>query len=62
MSKLDFQDFFFRRLTLGRAGIKSLPESKEVFLKRVELFLKEGNRKLINIETREDGIRIWYQD
>lgn len=62
MTKLDYQDFPFRRLTLGRAGIKSLPESKAVFLKRVESFLREGERKLVNVETREDGIRVWYQE
>jgi len=62
MSKLDFQDFFFRRPTLGRTGIKCLPEPKEVFLKKIELFLMEGNRKLVSVETREEGIRVWYQE
>jgi hypothetical protein len=59
---LDFADFDFRTSTLKKRGVRTVPETKEAFLRRVEKFLSQGNRELINLETRENGVRVWYKE
>lgn len=61
MSKLGYHDFHYRKLTVAkRVKLAAIPETKEAFLRRIDAFLTQGDKRLINVETREEGIRVWY--
>ncbi len=62
MIRIDYKDFYQRRTSLGKIGLKAVPESRDVFLRRVGEFLSNGRRKVINIETNEDRVRVWFQE
>ena len=59
---LNFADFDFRVSTLKKRGVRTVPETKEAFLRRIERFLAGGNKELINLETRETGVRVWFKE
>ena len=59
---LNFADFDFRVSTLKKRGVRTVPETKEAFLRRIERFLARGNKELINLETRETGVRVWFKE
>ena len=61
MGRLDYKDFSFRPSHLaGRSRVKAIPPARQHFLGRIDSFLAEKNRKLINVETHEDFFRVWY--
>ena len=62
MIRIDYQDFFYRKNTMGRLGRKAIPESKESFLSRMNEFFNQDNKKVINIESTEFYVRVWYRE
>ena len=57
---LNFADFDFRISSLKKRGVRTVPETKEAFLRRIDKFLAQGKKELINLETRENGVRVWF--
>lgn len=61
MARLDYKDFVFRPSYVpGRSRVKAVPPARQQFLARIDSFLGEKNRKLVNVETHEDFFRVWY--
>jgi hypothetical protein len=61
MARLDYKDFVFRPTRLaGRVRVKAIPPARQQFLGKIDSFLAEKNRKLVNVETHEDCFRVWY--
>ena len=62
MIKIDFQDFYHRKTSVAKLGRKAIPERKDLFLSRVIEFVNQGDKTVINIETTEQYVRVWYRE
>jgi hypothetical protein len=61
MGKLDYKDFCFRPSPLSARGrLKSIPPARQQFFGKIDIFLSQDNRKLINVESHEDFFRVWF--
>ncbi len=61
MGKLDYKDFCFRPSPQAARGrVKAIPPARQHFFGKIDSFLAQKNRKLVNVETHEDFFRVWY--
>ncbi len=63
MGKLDYKDFSFRPSPLSARGrLKSIPPVRHQFFGKIDIFLSQNNRKLVNVESHEDFFRVWFTE
>jgi len=61
MARLDYKDFSFRLPPQrGRVRVRAVPPARQQFLGKIDGFLAQKGRKLVNVETHEDFFRVWY--
>lgn len=61
MARLKYKDFNFRPSLHGNRGkVRAIPQTRDTFLKTIDIYISKNNRKIINVETQEDFFRVWY--
>ena len=63
MTRLNYKDFNFLPSRHGNRGkVRAIPQTRDAFLKTIDLYISKNNRKMINIETHEGFFRVWYME